>query len=55
MPFRVIRPFLNIRVLGHELSGVIEEAGDTDFKDGQAVLIIPYLHCGECLACRKRD
>ncbi|MCH2205187.1 MAG: zinc-binding alcohol dehydrogenase family protein [Lentisphaerales bacterium] len=41
------------RVLGHELSGEIEEAGDSDFKVGQAVLIIPYLHCGECLACRK--
>lgn len=41
------------RVLGHELSGVIEDAGNSDFDEGQAVLIIPYLHCGKCLACRK--
>ncbi|MCM8533916.1 MAG: zinc-binding alcohol dehydrogenase family protein [Lentisphaeraceae bacterium] len=41
------------RVLGHELSGVIDDAGNSDFSVGQAVLIIPYLHCGDCLACRK--
>ena len=29
------------RVLGHELSGVIEDAGNSDFDEGQAVLIIP--------------
>ena len=41
------------RVLGHELSGVIEDAGDSGLNVGQPVLIIPYLHCGECLACRR--
>ena len=41
------------RVLGHELSGVIEDAGSSDLKIGQPVLVIPYLHCGSCLACRR--
>ena len=41
------------RVLGHELSGVIDDAGDSGLNVGQAVLIIPYLHCGTCLACRR--
>jgi 2-desacetyl-2-hydroxyethyl bacteriochlorophyllide A dehydrogenase len=41
------------RVLGHELSGVIEDSGSSELQKGQAVLIVPYLHCGTCLACRK--
>ena len=41
------------RVLGHELSGVIEDSGESDLKLGQPVLVIPYLHCGSCLACRR--
>ncbi len=41
------------RVLGHELSGVIEDAGSSGMDVGQPVLIIPYLHCGTCLACRR--
>ena len=41
------------RVLGHELSGIVENPGDSDLKQGQPVLIIPYLHCGKCLACKR--
>lgn len=42
------------RILGHELSGVIEKTGDnTRVKTGVSVYIIPYLHCGVCIACRK--
>lgn len=42
------------RVLGHELSGVIESVPEgSDLKTGQAVYVIPYLSCGECVACRK--
>jgi 2-desacetyl-2-hydroxyethyl bacteriochlorophyllide A dehydrogenase len=41
------------RILGHELSGILTEIdGDLDFKIGQKVSIIPYFHCGNCLACR---
>lgn len=41
------------RVMGHELSGEIVEAerGST-LQPGDPVYIVPYLHCGHCIACR---
>ncbi|WP_110650654.1 zinc-binding alcohol dehydrogenase family protein [Salinicola peritrichatus] len=47
--------FVYPRVLGHELSGeVVATADDVDTGlVGQAVYVIPYLHCGECRACRR--
>ncbi|MFJ7971388.1 zinc-binding alcohol dehydrogenase family protein [Psychrobacillus sp. NPDC096389] len=48
------QPFFSYpRVLGHELAGVIEAtASDVEnIQIGDKVTIIPYLHCGECLAC----
>ena len=41
------------RILGHELSGIIVDASDSDesIQPGQHVVIIPYLHCGQCTAC----
>ena len=49
------QPFFSYpRVLGHELSGFIEAKGDdTSISLGDAVFIIPYLSCGECVACRN--
>lgn len=50
------QPFFSYpRVLGHELSGVIESIGKNaqGLKAGDQVAIIPYLECGECIACRK--
>ncbi len=43
------------RILGHELSGTIHWIGDHDagFTIGDEVSIIPYLHCGSCIACRN--
>ena len=42
------------RVIGHELSGEIVETGPGGrFAPGQRVSIIPYLHCGVCVACRR--
>ena len=42
------------RVIGHELSGEIETAGEAGrFRAGQHVAVIPYLHCGQCVACRR--
>lgn len=42
------------RVIGHELSGEIAEAGPgSRFRAGQRVSIIPYVHCGHCVACRR--
>lgn len=41
------------RVLGHELSGILEEADDAPgFEAGEAVTFIPYYSCGICIACR---
>ena len=42
------------RVLGHEISGEIEEVGKNSygFKQGDLVAIVPYLECGNCIACR---
>lgn len=43
------------RVLGHELSGDIVSVGDGVDTEliGQSAYVIPYLHCGECRACRQ--
>ena len=42
-------------VLGHEASGIVEEAGAkvTNVKKGQRVLIPAVLTCGHCFACRQ--
>lgn len=47
-------PFLEYpRVMGHELSGTVEEAPeDSALRPGDAVYIVPYLACGDCQACR---
>lgn len=50
------QPFFSYpRVLGHELSGYIEEIGDgvTGLQAGDQVSIVPYMHCGTCIACRN--
>lgn len=43
------------RILGHELAGVIEAVGKNEygFRIGDQVSIVPYIHCGECPACRR--
>ena len=48
-------PFVEYpRVIGHELGGVVEEAGPgSRFEAGQTVTVNPYLACGSCIACRK--
>ncbi|MEB2843917.1 alcohol dehydrogenase catalytic domain-containing protein [Rhizobiales bacterium RZME27] len=48
-------PFLEYpRVMGHELSGTVEEApADSRLKAGDPVYIVPYLSCDTCKACRK--
>ncbi|MES2378257.1 MAG: zinc-binding alcohol dehydrogenase family protein [Bacteroidota bacterium] len=40
------------RVLGHELAAEVV-SGNNDFKTGELVTVIPYINCGECLACRS--
>jgi 2-desacetyl-2-hydroxyethyl bacteriochlorophyllide A dehydrogenase len=42
------------RVIGHELAGEIEAAGEgSRFRAGQQVAVLPYLACGVCVACRR--
>jgi len=42
------------RVLGHELAGIVEDKGpDVSIDIGRSVYIIPYLHCGKCVACKN--
>ena len=53
--FEGSHPFLEYpRVIGHELSGEVEETGPgCTTAVGQKVFVIPYLSCGECVACRR--
>jgi 2-desacetyl-2-hydroxyethyl bacteriochlorophyllide A dehydrogenase len=49
------QPYLNYpRVMGHELSGIIEDApAGSDLSPGDPVYVMPYLSCGMCIACRQ--
>ena len=54
--FRGRQPFFSYpRILGHELAGEIVSLDDgvTDLQVGDAVTVIPYLECGDCIACRS--
>lgn len=48
-------PFLNYpRVMGHEVSARVVEAGDgVELAPGSTVIVNPYLACGRCIACRQ--
>ncbi len=43
------------RILGHELATQVIEIGANDkgIRAGDNVVIMPYLNCGTCIACRK--
>ncbi|WP_133645968.1 zinc-binding alcohol dehydrogenase family protein [Paraburkholderia flava] len=42
------------RVMGHELSGIVEEADPASgLAAGDPVYVMPYLSCGTCVACRQ--
>lgn len=42
------------RILGHELSGELVDAGNAvGFTEGENVTIIPYFNCGNCIACLR--
>lgn len=42
------------RILGHELAAEVVEIDDNaqHLKSGDKVVIMPYLSCGKCVACR---
>ena len=48
-------PFLEYpRIMGHEVSGHVAEAGEgVTLAKGQTVIVNPYLACGTCIACRN--
>jgi len=43
------------RILGHELAAEILEIGDNEqgLKKGDKVIIMPYISCQKCIACRN--
>lgn len=49
------QPYLSYpRIMGHELSGTIEEAPEgSELKSGDVVTILPYISCGTCHPCLK--
>ena len=49
------QPFLQYpRVMGHEFSGEVAEAPQGGrLAVGDTVYVMPYLSCGQCIACRK--
>ncbi len=53
--FEGTQPYFSYpRILGHEIAADLIEADSiTGFLPGDKVTIIPYLHCGHCIACRN--
>jgi 2-desacetyl-2-hydroxyethyl bacteriochlorophyllide A dehydrogenase len=50
------QPYLSYpRVMGHELSGIVESApAGARVAKGDQVYVMPYLACGKCIACRAK-
>jgi 2-desacetyl-2-hydroxyethyl bacteriochlorophyllide A dehydrogenase len=47
------QPFFQYpRILGHELAAEIAATDAPGFAGGEYVTIIPYFHCGNCVACK---
>lgn len=52
--FRGRQPYFAYpRVLGHELAAEIVDPGPSDWKPGEICVVLPYLSCGRCVACRQ--
>ncbi|SFJ55473.1 2-desacetyl-2-hydroxyethyl bacteriochlorophyllide A dehydrogenase [Paenibacillus sp. UNC496MF] len=50
------QPFFTYpRILGHELAAIITKIGENQqgLRAGDQVSVIPYMHCGSCIACRN--
>jgi len=37
---------------GHEIAGTVADAGDSEWRLGERVVIEPFIGCGECYPCR---
>lgn len=53
--FEGTQPYFSYpRILGHEIAAEVYETQiDSGFTKGDKVTLIPYLHCGKCIACRN--
>lgn len=52
--FEGTQPYFSYpRILGHELATEIVQTDAVGFSQGEPVTIIPYFHCGTCIACRR--
>jgi len=53
--FEGTQPFFNYpRILGHELAAdIVKTSPNNGFTIGETVTVIPYFHCGMCIACRS--
>nr|WP_322623504.1 zinc-binding alcohol dehydrogenase family protein [uncultured Flavobacterium sp.] len=48
------QPFFEYpRILGHEIAAEYVQGTAEGFSPGDDVTIIPYFHCGQCIACRR--
>ncbi len=48
------QPFFSYpRILGHELAAEFVEGDVVGFEKGEALTIVPYFYCGNCIACRN--
>jgi 2-desacetyl-2-hydroxyethyl bacteriochlorophyllide A dehydrogenase len=52
--FEGTQPYFNYpRILGHELSGELVDVDEASgFQKGESVTFLPYLSCGNCVACK---
>ncbi len=55
--FKGLNPLVQLpRIPGHEIGGVIIEAGESvaaAYAAGRRVIVMPYTNCGKCTSCRK--
>ena len=54
--FQGNQPFFSYpRILGHELAAEVVEIGENshNLKNGDPVIIMPYVTCSTCIACRR--
>ncbi len=48
------QPFFEYpRILGHEIVAEYIEGAEDHLQKGDKVTVIPYFHCGKCIACRN--
>jgi len=40
------------RIMGHEMAGEVVDAGDSNLRPGDRVIVDPELYCGTCFHCR---